>query len=824
MDHTLLIYTILAIILVVTIVLVIMWSLSIQTVPTYATAPQYTKAGFGSRCSVTQPATGENSPDQFQPQTCDTGLVCISATPGNTGFCIKDLGTACSTIFECVPEAIVCNGFCSSTGRSGLNVTCSTTANCDLGLVCDTSLLVCKEDVGSSCVTSADCATDTFCAATAAAVNSSSGTNTVCQNKAALNQPCIFISGESTCVQGYDCSTSNPNPTVPTTVIYPHFCQPPNIATGTIGALCYLWKQPDAPPVTDGGLYEFISSPTEVGSFIPVPICNSNLQCNFVRDLDGLADNPSLPGYGTCAGISTWNGPCDTNSGCQTPQVCIQNTCGFPITTNDVNIPLSCDNVHTTGVCLRDFICSTNNTNCLGVENENIPATDPSQCQFGNLSSTRQIVYQFFQNDVAISPTRLSDSSWTNLNIVLPPVLDTIESRNITITSFEANTNVINVSLHPFETNSFFICTTTGFTEHILSSNVVGTFQTNVSYVGTSGGNPDFGATVPVSYIGVADYIGYTGAGNYYAVIRYTLQLPVVFPSPPFGGFPPPLLTDFSRIYYDTDPTFATNQLTADSFTGLFVYTSYEENTTSRNVKYIYSASVDDRVISSNAKSVRFFIVARAMDDDTANPPISAINETFVSASETILQQNGALITADLTVDFSGSEPLLYYAFPFQLISFSMTSITAPDYTITWCMGYIYRTMETNNAKYYAFAKSNDPTFTNKAVRIYFPFGGNGIFRTYFPINIDESKIVNYITNIGVFSTKLYDITKFSIAYVVLPPGGTPYLGGTRLNGDFALPAYVDGDTRVTVPFANPSLDVFGYTPRLLLLTNVCGV
>src|ERR1700753_1529172 len=101
MDYTIAIYTILAIIVVVEVFLLIMWSLSIQTLPTYAPAPQYTKAGFGSRCSTIEPTQGQNSPVEFQPQLCDVGLICVTSNAATTtGICLKDLGTDCTTLFE----------------------------------------------------------------------------------------------------------------------------------------------------------------------------------------------------------------------------------------------------------------------------------------------------------------------------------------------------------------------------------------------------------------------------------------------------------------------------------------------------------------------------------------------------------------------------------------------------------------------------------------------------------------------------------------------------------------------------------------------------
>jgi hypothetical protein len=340
MDYTILIYTILGIMLVITIVLVVMWSLSIQTVPTYAPAPQYTQAGYGTRCSMTTPPTGQNSPDQFPPQTCEEGLVCISATNTSTGFCFKDIGTACTSILECVPQAIVCNGYCSSTAKFGLGITCSFTSECDTGLICDPSLSVCLGNVGYTCSSSADCSSRTYC-------------DTTCQLLAAPGQVCTFIDNEATCDSGYDCSTSNPDPSVPTIIVYPHFCQPSGISTGTLSALCFLWSEAGAPPVTDGGFYENVSDGS--GGFAQVPICAPNTQCNIVRDGDGIPISAPIIGFGLCSSIGNWGGSCSTTNGCQTPQVCVESVCQFPIEQSGLNAPLSCDMVHTTGVCLDNL-------------------------------------------------------------------------------------------------------------------------------------------------------------------------------------------------------------------------------------------------------------------------------------------------------------------------------------------------------------------------------------------------------------------------------------------------------------------------------------
>jgi hypothetical protein len=202
--------------------------------------------------------------------------------------------------------------------------------------------------------------------------------------------------------------------------------------------------------------------------------------------------------------------------------------------------------------------------------------------------------------------------------------VDSVNSYDITITSFESSVNGVSVTLHPFETNSFFICTTTSYTENLLSSNIVGQFSTTINYIGTVDGLPDPSAVVTVNYTGVADYIGYTTLGNYYSVVRYTLSLPINYPSPPYPGFNQPLITDFSRIYYDTNPTFSNNQLMADPINGTFQTTQYMDDTNAvYSVQYVYSVSVDDRTISTTPNSVRVFMVVLPTTNNLAVPPTS---------------------------------------------------------------------------------------------------------------------------------------------------------------------------------------------------------
>lgn len=812
MDTSVLIWIALGITLAVVIFAVIMWSLTVQTVPTYSPAPQYTAGGLGTRCttSSTPPPSGQNTPTDFQPQPCATGLACIN------NFCLKDIGTACVSLSECVPSAIVCNGFCSADGKFVLGETCSTTSQCDVGLICDN--LVCLTDTGLPCTAVGDCISADYC--------NTSIADSVCTPLSTAAQLCTPIAGVNTCVDGYLCSPASLTPIAST----PYFCQPVGVDTGSNNSLCYLWTQQGAPIPTDGEFYKYVDINDVLTA---VPSCDTFSVCNinrsFVDGLPGLGNEP-VPGYGFCNPIGQWNGPCPQNVGCQVPQVCINSQCEFPLqastdpNANGIKFPLSCDDTHSTGICLTNYSCSPDFTLCLG-ENDNIPVTAGSQCVSGNMSTTSSIVLQDYQQDSDPSPDRLTTASWTNTGIMIPAALDGVPSYNITFTSFESDSG-ISALLQQFTNNVYYICTTSAATEYTISANIVGNFTTNVSYTGTLNGNPDPTATVSVSYIGNADYVGYSMLGNYYCVVRYTIQ-PYTYPSPPFAGYPLPLLGDFSRIYYDTDPTFANSNLTTDPTTGSYIYIQYlPDSTTSTNlhVSYIYHASVDDRVIDPNfTTSVRMFIVVQDMENINTGPPQNAINENVTLGS---LQQPGAVIA----LDFDSTLP--YYSLVFSGVSLfpNASGVGVLDYTLTWAEPYISRTMEITNPLQQFYAKPQQSDNSNLGrLRLYYPSTSTFFFYNPIPYQTNEGE-VRYCVNPNFYTSKHLDlngglmicIAEYSTTFnpgVILDV----YFNGSINNIDFVLPATVTINSLPNIPFVSADLDTIGYIPKILLFSNVCA-
>jgi hypothetical protein len=779
MNESVFIYTVLAIIIVVVVFGAIMWSLSLQTVPTYSPAPQYTTAGFGGRCSNTPPPQGQNTPEQYKPQICSTGLVCVN------NFCYKDLGTQCNSLLECIPGTLVCNGHCSNNNKNALNGVCINNNDCDPNFTC--SNLLCKRSTGSSCTVSSDCIDNNFC------------NNLICETSSFPGQRCDIIAGQNTCTIGHTCSESGGNGI--------NFCQP-NVATGSVGAYCYIWNQPDTTAVLDGN-YKYI---TLGGQLVTVPSCDNKSVCNIVRDANGRAINTPLPNYGTCSLTGNWNGQCDINFGCQNPQVCVQNKCTFPVEEGPLKFPLSCDSNHSTGICLNNYTCSADNHECLGKENNNIPVTAGTQCEFGHISSRRNIVFQYFQTNILPTTDRLNTSSWQNTGIAFPIELDGISSENIYFTSFEEKNNNILVLLHNFTSSNFFICNTTGFIKYTVSSNIVGAFTANITYNGTITPTPSGvnlinpKAIVPVTYDGSPDYIGYTTTGNYFAVIRYTMRTPS-YPSPQFPGASQPILSDFSKVYYDTSPDFKNSNLSTNSTTGEFQYILSDFG----QIKYIYSISVDDRIINpSFPNSVRIFMVMNLFG--FGQPPVNSINETIVNTSP---KRSGALVGIDF------DRTINYNNLTFTLLSYYNDGVLKghPDFSITWCYAYIFRTMDTLKAYQQCFAKSA----VDFKIRAYFPpVTQDSFLSSHYTVLFPYQNDSLYLSKISIYTSKVFDLSHSIAAYIVISNIDT-YLGDSTLGRDNVLPATVDINTLLSIPYPDSILDTFGYIPRILLISKVCG-
>lgn len=784
MGTSLLIYALLAIVITLTIFLVTMWSLAIQTVPTYPPAPVYLPASLGMRCSESTIIADQNRPDYYQPPECGAGLVC------SDGFCYREFGAVCNNIWECQPGTKVCNGHCSLTGKAGLDDVCGVTEDCDTGLLCDA--LICKRETGSNCQVSTDCGQGNFCY---------QGT---CRLRANRGQLCIPLSNEVTCQAGQICSSSNASdPGAPA------FCQAVGGATGSFGAYCYFWSQEEAPPATNAA-YKYIGS---AGNWTPVPTCTGNTVCNLPRDEAGIPIGEPIPGYGRCAFTGAWNGTCDFDTGCQAPQICVDGKCDFPKTADGIPVPFLCDRNRSTGVCLAGFQC-TQDIICLA--EPGLPAVKTAQCLSGTLESKKDVVWQYFQKETEPSPNRLESASWTSAGFYLPTAIASLPSYNINFTSFEAET--LTALFHAFGSADCYLATATSLTKYTLSSEIVATFNTQVKYVGTTALNlPDLTATAQVSYTASVDKVAYTTRGNYYAVVRYTLTT-ADYPSTPYTGYPAPFLSDFSRLYYDVEPTFSSNKLLFDA-NGLptyMQYYEYEEGKTSLAVKYIYSASVDDRRINTaQPNSIRFFLVVQPTSNTSALAPVTATNQYL---SPALPSRAGALISANL-ISYTRDD---FYASSFCGLSYSIAALTYGEleYDISWCQAYVYRTMNLLKPEKQCFAQRNQGPFPTEDVRMY--QSDSGLFYTFlFPYQ-SASTPFRYLFSIASYTSRVFDITQSSISYISFQ-GGDDYLGLSYLGTDRVIAANVDKTTLLSVPYVSATLDTSDYKPRLLLYNSVCS-
>lgn len=98
--------------LIAAIYIIYRWTHALRQKPIFPDAPNYNTAGFGMRCSDEIVEQSLNTPFSYINPSCSFGLVC------NDGKCLKDIGQPCTTIFECLPGTLVCDGVCSLDYRS----------------------------------------------------------------------------------------------------------------------------------------------------------------------------------------------------------------------------------------------------------------------------------------------------------------------------------------------------------------------------------------------------------------------------------------------------------------------------------------------------------------------------------------------------------------------------------------------------------------------------------------------------------------------------------------------------------------------------------
>jgi len=744
MSTELWIYFLLAIIFIVALIFIVVWITIISQPPVFPAAPDYTNSGYGMRCNtdILIDTNEQNQPATFVPNNCALGLVCAA------GFCRKDIGTPCNSLFECVPGAVACNGTCSATGKGSLNEICSTDNDCDNIYVCDTSLIIplCKRPIGSTpCLISNDCISGSICA------------DNICLPISLSGQACLPLENNNSCSDNNVCLNFEDNF---------YFCQPENITIpGEQDSICYFWNdvsilQP-LPPIKNVTVDNVLNT---------VASCQTGFTCSAVGDFTNIDE------YGQCINLNNsagWFDQCSITNPCQGSQVCLNNNCVFPtITTNNLieYNPLSCENGESTGFCLENTTCSTVNTKrkCIG-NNFNIPGTDLNSCLNG-ISNTYSVVQQTFADINSDSTNRLSTSSWTNGNFIIPNYINNATINQINFSSFE-DIN-IKIIFHLIGNNFY----------NITSSNL----NTTININNGIHGNINIG---PNTYFGKVAKVAYTNTGNYYCIIEYTLIAGI-------GA------TNFSNIYISTFPTFND----AVPYCTPYNVKYFIGGNFSFNSQYLYSVSVDDRPISNNL-NVRIFFVSG--------------NEA--SLFDNLYNQKGRLCSITLSGLSLSSISNSLNLFSFDLLSYNF-NYTQIDSTIVWCQAFLSRTMDLSQVSKYCYAYS----FKASQTRIYGPnptnINTNVGFTSSFPFLNKTNLSLN---SISLYNSRSIDIFNNPCYYIGVQDTNLNYsnqifLGLSWINQDVVLPADVNLSTLLSVTFTT-SVNEINYRPKILLLSHVCN-
>jgi len=742
MNTELWIYLLLAIIFVVALIFIIVWITILSQPPVFPEAPVYSNSGYGMRCNINNSNTTNNTnqPATFEPSNCDLGLVCAA------GFCKKDIGTACNTLFECVPGTLVCNGTCSATGKGSLNSICSNDNDCDNIFVCDTSLIIplCKRPIGSTpCLITDDCVSNSVCA------------NNICLPISSSGEACLPLENNNSCQENDVCLNFEDNF---------YFCQPTNTIPGEQNSVCYFWNdiligQP-LPPIKNVTIENILNT---------VPSCQNGFICSSIGDFTSINE------YGQCIDINNsagWFDQCSENNPCQASQVCLNNNCVFPTITNSNNLieysPLSCENGESSGFCLTNTTCSSvnNKRKCVG-NNFNIPAINNDSCLNG-IGSNYSIVQQTFADINSSQTDRLTTSSWTNSNLIVPNYINSGNIDNVNFSSFEDNT-VIKVIFHLIGNNFYNINNTTININNGIHGNVI---------VGAN------------TYFGKVSKVGYTTSGNYYCIIEYVLTAGV-------GD------TNFSNIYISTLSNFGDSIPYCKPYNVKY----YIGGNLQFNSRYLYSVSVDDRPINNNLNLRIFFVSGN-------NGPLA--NNLYTQAGRLCsIEMNGPSISS-----ISNNLNL----FSFDLLSYNLNYITI-DSSLVYCSAFLSRTMDISQASKYCYAYSVSASQT----RIYGPnptnINTNVAFTSGFPfINKNNLKL----KSINIYNSRSIDLFNNPCYYIANQGNNIDYsnqifLGLSWINQDVVLPADVNLSTLLSVTYTNNGNDIPGYRPKILLLTKVCN-
>lgn len=364
----------------VIIVVTLLWIYILKKPPILPTIAAYAPAQIGMRCSMTHTASSSVSiaPDAFAPQACDQGLVCVSAGPNAENYCRKAIGSSCTTIYECEPQALMCTGVCSVSPAGGINQPCLNNGSCNSGLQCVTpaapregnpslregpsgqygGIPVCKYNDGvSQCSKSSDCVSGRC-------FQNSDG-STVCVAPLHLGDSCkVTATDTAPCGSQYVCVTSgsasregNPSSSEGPSGSY---CQPTNLPSSGAGAVCYY-------PTNGGGSPGF-------------PTCQTGLYCAYDYVKGGPVAGKE---YGYCAEVSQkWGSQCSDTVACAPPSICSNGKCILPLNNSGNSLINTCGD-YTSYQCNTGFTCS--NSICYSQSNQT--CTYNTDCQSGNCGS-----------------------------------------------------------------------------------------------------------------------------------------------------------------------------------------------------------------------------------------------------------------------------------------------------------------------------------------------------------------------------------------------------------------------------------------------------
>lgn len=248
---------------------------------------------------------------------CDATYICGDNLTCSSGVCLKDVGQSCSLSTDCVSGSKCLGstnnnqGVCSTAQSNVLNGPCPCTT---AGLTCDLSNGLCKVSTGSS-----GCSSNLDCLSNAACING------LCTVRKQLGEVCLpGQCGVNLNCSGGDCTNG---------IMY---CQPPNINSCELGAVCLV----DGSPSCDSGLNcvssgnnftcqignEGWAAPCDADSpCITGLYCDGNLGCIFQQPPNDCSGNQGCPAGQTCS----IGGECTVNTGsmCTVDDNCTNGTC-----------------------------------------------------------------------------------------------------------------------------------------------------------------------------------------------------------------------------------------------------------------------------------------------------------------------------------------------------------------------------------------------------------------------------------------------------------------------------------------------------------------